>query len=855
VRSGRLRVGGIDYRIHPLAGTAPENLPYSMRILLESLLRNGGAGVDALTGWGAARSGDPSIDVTAARIFLHDTNGVPALVDLAAMRDATEPADVRLAVPAELTIDHSVIADAFGSPEAAEINAGLEYRRNAERYRFLRWGQRTFDTLALVPPGTGIMHQINLERLARVVMVDEGTAYPDLCLGTDSHTTMVNGLGVLGWGIGGIEAEAAMLGEPTTIPVPPVVGVRLLGELPPGATATDLVLTLTERLRRHGVVGSFLEFFGPALAALPVADRATIANMSPEFGSTCAYVPIDEQTIRYLRFTGREPQHVDLIECYAKEQGLWHRPEFTADYTETIDVDLTEVSACLAGPSRPQDRIPLESARTAFRSTLDGPAAPVRLRIGEREHEVSHGTVGIAAITSCTNTSNPAVMVAAGLLARNAVRRGLTSRPWVKTTLSPGSRVVLDYLKHAGLLTYLERLGFHLAGFGCMTCIGGSGRLIEPLADAVAGADLRVAAVLSGNRNFESRINPDVRLNYLASPPLVVAYAIAGTLDVDLRRDAIGTGTGGTPVTLAEIWPDQAEIDRVVAEHLRPDMFTRAYSDVFRGDERWAAVPAPDGATFDWDPDSTYLQRPPYFDGLPGRPPPVPDIVDGRVLVHLGDSITTDHISPAGAIPADSAAGRYLAEQGVARADLNTYASRRGNHEVLMRGTFANLRLRNRLADPREGGYTCDFTSGEIVPVFDAAMSYRVHGTAQVVLAGAAYGTGSSRDWAAKGPALLGVRAVIAESYERIHRANLVGMGVLPLQFRPGSNADTIGLTGEETYTITGLADAVGGDVRVVRAGNVEFAVTVRLDTEREVRYFRHGGVLPYLLRRTGSAE
>ncbi|TDD17537.1 aconitate hydratase AcnA [Kribbella turkmenica] len=808
---------------------APDHLPRTLRILLENALRNGTASA-ALRTWEPGAAGD--LEVHPSRVFLHDTNGVPVLVDLAAMRDAMaaqgkDPALVDPLVPAELVVDHSVIADAFGRPDAMRLNVALEYERNAERFRFLRWGQRTFRQVKVVPPGAGIMHQINLEHLARVVEERDGWVFPDLCLGTDSHTTMVNGLGVLGWGIGGIEAEAAMLGQSVSMVLPRVVGVRLTGALPVGTTATDLVLTITETLRAHGVVGKLVEFGGPALADMPVPDRATIANMSPEFGSTAAYFPIDQRTLDYLLFTGRSPQKVALVESYAREQGLWHDPSANLRYDEYADIDLGAVVPSIAGPRRPQQRASLADARSAVEPEL--PQGP---RTGAVP---GHGAVVVAAITSCTNTSNPAVMVAAGLLARNAVERGLTSKPWVKTTLSPGSRVVVDYLGDAGLTPYLEKLGFHLAGFGCMTCIGASGALIDSVGAAVRAQDLTVAAVLSGNRNFEGRIQPDVRLNYLASPPLVVAYALAGRMDIDLLTEPLGTTDSGEPVHLADLWPDPADIDAVMTETLRPELFSSAYSDVFAGDERWQRLDVPEGEIFAWG-DSTYLQRPPYFDqqAAPG------DLIGARALVRLGDSVTTDHISPAGAIPADSVAGRYLRDRGVTQ--LNTYASRRGNHHVMVRGAFGNVRLRNRLAQGVEGPVTPG-PDGVLAPIFDAAEAYRAAGVPVVVVAGKEYGTGSSRDWAAKGPALLGVRAVLAQSFERIHRSNLVGLGILPLEFLPGEGDD---LTGEEPIDIR-LGD--DGFATAYSAGK-KYRLQVRLDTPRETEYYRHGGVLPFVLHR-----
>ncbi|MFI6681990.1 aconitate hydratase AcnA [Kribbella sp. NPDC050470] len=817
------------HRIQPLRGIAPDHLPRTLRILLENALRHGTAS-DVLRDWMPGAAGE--LEVHPSRVFLHDTNGVPVLVDLAAMRDAMvaqgkDSALVDPVIPAELVVDHSVIADVFGRPDAMQLNVALEYERNAERFRFLRWGQQTFRQLKVVPPGAGIMHQINLEHLARVVEERDGWLFPDLCLGTDSHTTMVNGLGVLGWGIGGIEAEAAMLGQSVSMVLPKVVGVRLSGSLPVGTTATDLVLTITETLRAHGVVGKLVEFGGPALAELPVPDRATIANMSPEFGSTAAYFPIDQRTLDYLLFTGRTADKVGLVEEYAREQGLWHEPSAELLYDEYVDVDLSRVVPSIAGPRRPQQRTSLADSRAAVETEL--PPGP------RTTQTPGHGAVVVAAITSCTNTSNPAVMVAAGLLARNAVERGLTSKPWVKTTLSPGSRVVMDYLGDAGLTPYLEKLGFHLAGFGCMTCIGASGALIAEVGQAVREQDLTVAAVLSGNRNFEGRIQPDVRLNYLASPPLVIAYALAGRMDIDLLTEPLGADDSGQPIYLADLWPSPTDIDEVIGQTLKPELFNTVYDDLFAGDERWRRLDAPSGVTFAWG-DSTYLQRPPYFDQ-----PPAPGLLTGaRALVRLGDSVTTDHISPAGAIPPDSVAGRYL--QGLGVTQLNTYASRRGNHRVMMRGAFGNVRLRNQLAQGVEGPVTPG-PDGVPTSIFAAAEAYRAAGVPIVVVAGKEYGTGSSRDWAAKGPALLGVRAVLAQSFERIHRSNLVGLGILPLEFLPGEGDD---LTGAEPIDISLGAD---GFATATSAGK-SYRLKIRLDTPREADYYRHGGVLPYVLHR-----
>jgi aconitate hydratase len=917
--AGSLSVGGEKYAVHRLGELTPGGLPISLRIVLENLLRHEDGvrvtpeQVQSLLEWGSATAPGSAVDLSPSRIFLHDTNGVPALADLAAMRDAAAALGGREAlinpvVPSELVVDHSVIADVFGQADAFERNVEIEYSRNAERYRFLRWGQSTLRNFAVVPPGTGIMHQVNVEYLSRVVMVEDGWAFPDICLGTDSHTTMVNGLGVLAWGIGGIEAEAVMLGQSLSMLLPPVVGFRLHGALPEGATATDLVLTITEKLRAHGVVGKFVEFYGPGVAQTTVADRVTISNMSPEFGSTCAFFPIDDETLRYLRFTGRPDWRVDLVEAYAKEQGLWHDPGEVARYSEFVELDLATVVPSLAGPSRPQQRVPLDRAKAGFRSALaaalsaDGvpapsavsswadeaseesfpasdapaidsetaagmppaaepaiapgpgpqPPPPVEVTLGGEVQALHHGSVAIAAITSCTNTSNPSVMVAAALLARNAVDRGLRTKPWVKTSLSPGSRVVTDYFDDAGLTPYLEKLGFHLAGYGCMTCIGASGPLIDEVSQAVHDHDLNVVSVLSGNRNFDGRINPDVRMNYLASPPLVVAYALTGTMDVDLLKEPLGTGSDGEPVYLRDVWPSSREVQEVIDATLDAAMFTRAYADVFTGDGRWRELDASSGETFAWDDASTYLRRPPYLDGMTAEPEALGQIEGARVLVKLGDSVTTDHISPAGAIPPRTPAGEFLTGLGVPRFDLNTYASRRGNHEVMMRGCFANVRLRNQLVPGKVGGWTRNFLTGAIDSVHDVAMAYREAGVPLVVLAGKEYGSGSSRDWAAKGPALLGVRVVLAESFERIHRSNLVGMGVLPLQFLEGESVETLGLTGEEVFEVRGLQAAVesaGPATVTVSADGRSFRATVRLDTAREAEYYRHGGIMRYVLR------
>ncbi|HET9690600.1 MAG TPA: aconitate hydratase AcnA [Acidimicrobiales bacterium] len=868
------------FRLDALAGRFDVGrLPYSLKVLLENLLRNEdgvsvtAADVEALAGWQADAEPSEEIAFAPARILMQDFTGVPAVVDLAAMRDAMrdlggDPSVVNPLIPAELVIDHSVIADAYGTRQAFQQNAELEFTQNEERYRFLRWGQTAFDTLKVVPPDTGICHQVNLEYLARVVFVnDAGQAYPDTLLGTDSHTTMINGLGVLGWGVGGIEAEAAMLGQPVSMLIPRVVGFKLTGSLPEGTTATDLVLTITELLRKHGVVGKFVEFYGEGVGAVPLANRATIGNMSPEYGSTCAIFPIDDETLSYLRLSGRAEAQVALVEAYAKAQGLWHDPSVEPVYSERLELDLSTVVPSLAGPARPQDRVRLDQARDGFRSALakvlgkepeagERPAnpTPVVPAQGGESYQLDHGHVVIAAITSCTNTSNPEVMVAAGLLAKKAVERGLTAKPWVKTTLAPGSKVVMDYYERAGLTPYLDKLGFDLVGFGCTTCIGNSGPLLPEISAAVNDGDLAVVSVLSGNRNFEGRINPDVRMNYLASPPLVVAYAIAGSMDLDIVGEPLGTDPDGTPVYLRDIWPSPAEVADIVGTSVDSSMFRSSYADVYAGDERWQSLEVPTGDAYQWDSTSTYVRKPPYFEGMTVEPPAeLHDVRAARVLAVLGDSVTTDHISPAGNIRRDGPAGRWLVDGGVDPSDFNSYGSRRGNHEVMIRGTFANIRLRNRLAPGTEGGVTRHLPDGEQMSIYDAAQRYATEGVPLVILAGKEYGSGSSRDWAAKGTALLGVKAVIAESFERIHRSNLVGMGILPLQFAAGQSVASLGLTGEEEISVEGL-EGLGADRALprtlqVRAGDTTFEVTLRIDTPKEADYFRHGGILQYVLR------
>ncbi|WSX57618.1 aconitate hydratase AcnA [Streptomyces sp. NBC_00986] len=888
-----LQVGDESYeifRLDKVEGSA--RLPYSLKVLLENLLRTeDGANITAdhiraLGTWDSQAQPSQEIQFTPARVIMQDFTGVPCVVDLATMREAVkelggDPAKINPLAPAELVIDHSVIADKFGTHEAFAQNVELEYGRNRERYQFLRWGQTAFDEFKVVPPGTGIVHQVNIEHLARTVMVRNGQAYPDTLVGTDSHTTMVNGLGVLGWGVGGIEAEAAMLGQPVSMLIPRVVGFKLTGELTPGTTATDLVLTITEMLRKHGVVGKFVEFYGEGVAATSLANRATIGNMSPEFGSTAAIFPIDDETLKYLRLTGRDEQQVALVESYAKEQGLWLDPAAEPDFSEKLELDLATVVPSIAGPKRPQDRIVLANASEQFKSDVrnyvsdddeagkesfpasDSPAAsngvpsnPVTVTAPDGStYELDHGAVTVAAITSCTNTSNPYVMVAAALVAKKAVEKGLTRKPWVKTTLAPGSKVVTDYFDKAGLTPYLDKVGFNLVGYGCTTCIGNSGPLPEEVSKAVNDHDLAVTSVLSGNRNFEGRINPDVKMNYLASPPLVVAYALAGSMKVDITKDALGVDQDGKPVYLEDIWPTEAEVNDVVANSIGEDMFNKSYADVFAGDAQWQALPIPEGNTFEWDAQSTYVRKPPYFEGMTMETTPVSDIAGARVLAKLGDSVTTDHISPAGAIKADTPAGKYLTEHGIERRDFNSYGSRRGNHEVMIRGTFANIRLRNQVAPGTEGGFTRDFTQADapVSFIYDASRNYIEQGIPLVILAGKEYGSGSSRDWAAKGTALLGVKAVIAESYERIHRSNLIGMGVVPLQYPAGQTAESLGLTGEESFSVAGITELNDGTtpstVKVTTDTGVEFDAVVRIDTPGEADYYRNGGILQYVLR------
>ena len=906
------------YRLDAVTGDGLDvsSLPFSLKVLLESLLRTEDgaditkADIEALAGWDANAEPSKEIQFTPARVIMQDFTGVPCVVDLATMREAMadlggDATKINPLAPAEMVIDHSVIADVFGTPEAFERNVEIEYERNRERYQFLRWGQGAFDDFKVVPPGTGIVHQVNIEKLARVVFDKDGTVYPDSCVGTDSHTTMVNGLGVVGWGVGGIEAEAAMLGQPISMLIPRVVGFKLSGELPEGATATDLVLVITEMLREHGVVGKFVEFYGSGVGAVPLANRATIGNMSPEYGSTIAVFPIDDETTKYLRLTGRDEQQIALVEAYAKAQGLWHDADNEPRFSEYLELDLGDVVPSIAGPKRPQDRVSLTESKQSFRGALAAyVTADVDAVSGEwdesleesfpasdppsNEHAdgqtpardylscapkdggrasnpqqvtledgtkfvLDHGAVTIAAITSCTNTSNPSVMIGAGLLAKKAVEKGLQRKPWVKTTLAPGSKVVTDYYEKSGLNVYLDKLGFNLVGYGCTTCIGNSGPLIPEVSTAVNDGDLAVTAVLSGNRNFEGRINPDIKMNYLASPPLVIAYALAGSMDVDLYKDPLGQDQDGNDVFMKDIWPTPQEIEDVIASSIDSDTFTKEYADVFAGDERWQNLSTPDGDVFEWDPDSTYVRKAPYFDGMALEPSPVEEVTGARVLLKLGDSVTTDHISPAGAIKKDSPAGTYLSEHGIEPRDFNSYGSRRGNHEVMIRGTFANIRLRNQMAPGTEGGFTRNLIDGgEVTSVFEASEAYQAAGVPLVVLSGKEYGSGSSRDWAAKGTALLGVKVVIAESYERIHRSNLIGMGVLPLQYPEGQNAESLGLTGEETFDFTGITELNEGRTPKtvhVKAGDVEFDAVVRIDTPGEANYYRNGGIMPYVLR------
>ena len=874
-RKKNLTVAGKDFEIFDISQVeGAASLPFSLKILLENLLRcEDGANITvdhikALAQWDPAIEPDTEIQFTPARVVMQDFTGVPCVVDLATMREAIvelggDPSKVNPLAPAELVIDHSVIADVFGTRDSFEKNTDIEYERNRERYRFLRWGQGAFDEFKVVPPGTGIVHQVNIEYLARVVMTRTVNgvlrAYPDTVVGTDSHTTMVNGLGVLGWGVGGIEAEAALLGQPVSMLIPRVVGFKLSGQLPVGTTATDLALTITQILRKHGVVGKFVEFYGPGVVSVPMANRVTIGNMSPEYGSTCAIFPIDDETLRYLRLTGRSQDQVSLVEAYAKAQGLWHDPAASPRFSEHIELDLSTVVPSIAGPKRPQDRISLSDSKSSFEKVLPtyftektGKSA-YPIKVGDKATTIKNGDVVIASITSCTNTSNPSVMIGAALLAKKAVEKGLTSKPWVKTTLAPGSKVVTDYYDRAGLTHYMQELGFHLVGYGCVTCIGNSGPLPVEVSKAVNENDLAVTAVLSGNRNFEGRISPDVKMNYLASPPLVVAYALAGTMNHDFEKDSLGNDKDGNPVLLKDIWPSAQEIQTVIDESISSDMFTKDYATVFEGDHRWKSLDTPTGKTFEWDPQSTYVRKPPYFENMPATPTPVVDITGARVLAILGDSVTTDHISPAGNIKADSPAGKYLEAHGVARNDFNSYGSRRGNHEVMIRGTFANIRLKNMLLDGVEGGFTRNYLNGGAQEtIYDASMAYQSAGVALVILAGKEYGSGSSRDWAAKGTALLGVRAVIAESFERIHRSNLIGMGVLPLQFLDGENPSTLGLKGDEVFAISGITALNSGGVPkevTVTAGAKTFKAKVRIDTPGEADYYRHGGIMQFVLR------
>ncbi|MDA8911122.1 aconitate hydratase AcnA [bacterium] len=879
--ASNLQVGEKTYRYFSMEDLAVERLPYSLKILLENMLRTRDdqnvteAHINALVNWDPTREPDTEIQFSPARVIMQDFTGVPCIVDLATMREAVkdlggDPDSINPLTPAEMVIDHSVVIDVSGSPDAAERNVDFEYQRNGERYQFLRWGQTAFDNFRVVPPGTGIVHQVNIEYLARTVMTREQDgelfAYPDSCVGTDSHTTMVNGLGVLGWGVGGIEAEAAMLGQPVSMLIPKVVGFKLTGNIPVGATATDVVLTITEKLRQHGVVGKFVEFYGEGVARVPLANRATIGNMSPEFGSTVAIFPIDQVTLDYLRVTGRDESEIGLVEAYCKAQGLWHDPSVEPLFSEYLELDLSTVVPSIAGPKRPQDRIELSASKASFELDLKNYAANLNspVPVKGKDYSIDHGAVTIASITSCTNTSNPSVMLAAGLLAQKAHDKGLRTKPWVKTSLAPGSKVVTEYYKKAGLTESLDALGFNLVGYGCTTCIGNSGPLDEEISTAVNEGDLAVTAVLSGNRNFEGRINPDVKMNYLASPPLVIAYALAGTMDFDFELEPLGEDNAGNDVFLRDIWPTPAEVQDTIENSINSDMFTTQYASVFEGDHRWKSLPTPKGSTFEWDDASTYVRKPPYFEGLTLTPDLVSDVTAARVLVLLGDSVTTDHISPAGAIKADSPAGIYLVDKGVSRVDFNSYGSRRGNHEIMIRGTFANIRLRNQLLDDVEGSYTRDFTTaaGEQSFIFDAAQNYGEAGVPLVALAGKEYGSGSSRDWAAKGTSLLGIKVVIAESFERIHRSNLIGMGVLPLQYPVGQNASSLGLDGTEEFDFTGIEALNDGNtpttVHVVAkatahspAGKptIEFDAVVRIDTPGEADYYRNGGILQYVLR------
>jgi aconitate hydratase len=879
--ASNLTVGNKTYKYFSMADLEVQKLPYSLKILLENMLRTKDglnvtqAHVDALVSWDPSKEPDTEIQFSPARVIMQDFTGVPCIVDLATMREAVEdlggdPQSINPLTPAEMVIDHSVVADVSGSPDAAERNVEFEYQRNSERYQFLRWGQTAFDNFKVVPPGTGIVHQVNIEFLARTVMTREVdgelVAYPDSCVGTDSHTTMVNGLGVLGWGVGGIEAEAAMLGQPVSMLIPKVVGFKLTGEIPTGATATDVVLTITQQLRNHGVVGKFVEFYGDGVASVPLANRATIGNMSPEFGSTVAIFPIDDVTLDYLRITGRDADEIALVETYAKAQGMWHDPSQEPEFSEYLELDLSTVVPSIAGPKRPQDRVELSTSKASFERDLKSyaPSFSAPVPVKGKDYQLDHGAVTIASITSCTNTSNPSVMIAAGLLAKKAVEKGLSAKPWVKTSLAPGSKVVTEYYKKAGLTESLDQLGFQLVGYGCTTCIGNSGPLADEISAAVNEGDLAVTAVLSGNRNFEGRINPDVKMNYLASPPLVIAYSLAGTMDFDFETESLGLDHDGHDVFLKDIWPTPGEVQDTIDSSINSDMFTTQYASVFDGDSRWQSLPTPEGALFDWVSDSTYVRKPPYFDGMSLTPSPVTDVHAARALVLLGDSVTTDHISPAGSIKADSPAGIYLMEKGVGRVDFNSYGSRRGNHEVMIRGTFANIRLRNQLLDDVEGSYTRDFTTDEGAQsfIFDAAENYRAAGTPLVAIAGKEYGSGSSRDWAAKGTSLLGIKVVIAESFERIHRSNLIGMGVLPLQFPTGQHAASLGLDGTEEFDFTGIEELNNGKtpktVHVVAKPTahsaedkpvIEFDAVVRIDTPGEADYFRNGGILQYVLR------